>query len=40
MERAIALSACVLAVSAAACWATQVIVGGNELQSLYPFRCC
>ena len=29
-----------LLAAAAPVLATQVIVGGTELQSLYPFRCC
>jgi hypothetical protein len=32
--------ACALAAVAALARADTVTVGGKELQSLYPFRCC
>jgi hypothetical protein len=39
MSRALVI-ACALAAVAAAAGADTVTVGGKELQSLYPFRCC
>jgi hypothetical protein len=34
------LLACAVVSAAAVARADTVIVGGSELQSLYPFRCC
>jgi len=39
MSRAL-IVACALAAVAALAHADTVTVGGKELQSLYPFRCC
>jgi hypothetical protein len=39
MSRALVI-ACALAAVAALARGDAVTVGGTELQSLYPFRCC